>query len=128
MGINEGKAYAYKSAGQSAGSLVEVANLGSAPNAALIQSDETVLIAAQTRIITLDLSNHVRVLYQNSEMGLLYTNSIAADPTGNVLVGMRFFVLRLRPRQRGEFTPEWYIPDRCTKTKITDYHCECIAH
>jgi hypothetical protein len=127
MGSDEGKVYAYRPAVQSAGDLVELADLGSAPNAALIDNNETVLIAAQTRIIALDPSNHVRVLYQNSDMGLLYTDSIAEDPAGNVLVGMRFFVLRLRPSQDGEFTREWYVPDRCTKTKVVGFHCECTA-
>jgi hypothetical protein len=125
--IDEGKVYAYTSGLQSAGNLVELADLGTAPSAASIEDDGTVMIAATDRILAFNPSNHLRVLYQNRNMGALYTNSIATDPAGNVLVGMRFFVLRLHRRQGGEFTPEWYVPGSCTKTKLVGYDCKCIA-
>lgn len=125
--INEGKVYAYRPGLQSTRNLVELADLGSAPRAALIEDDGTAMIAASDRILAFDPSNNVRVLYQSRNMGALYTNSIATDPAGNVLVGMRFFVLRLHHRQGGEFTPEWYVPSQCTKTKLVGNDCKCIA-
>lgn len=125
--IDEGKVYAYIPGLQSAGNLVELADLGSAPSAALTEDDGTVMIAASDRILAFDPSNHVRVLYKSRDMRALYTNSIATDPAGNVLVGMRFFVLRLHHRPGGEFTPEWYVPSRCTTTRLVGYDCTCIA-
>ena len=128
MSIDEGRVYSYRPASQSVGTLVEVADLGSAPNAALVESNDIVLVAAQTRILALYPSNQLRVLYRNRDMGMLYTNSIAQDSAGNVVIGMRFFVLRLRPRRDGEYEPEWYFPDRCRNARVVGYHCDCFAH
>jgi ligand-binding sensor domain-containing protein len=128
MTLDEGRVYAYRTGGPSDQRLVALADLGSAPNAALIDKNGNVLIAAQTRVIAIDRSNHVRLLYQDSEMGALYTNTIAEDPAGNVFVGMRFFVLRLRRSQNDVYTPEWYVPDRCTKRKVVRFDSVCTAN
>jgi hypothetical protein len=127
LGVDQGDVYTYKPAQQMPGELVKIANLSSTPNAALIERSGTVLIAAQTQVVALDDSNQVRVLVQNRGMGFLYPNSIAEDLSGNVFVGMRFFVLQLRQNPDSTYAPTWYVPHRCTKTKIEDFQCECIA-
>lgn len=125
--IDQGTAYLYKP-GADGGTLSKIADLGSAPLAALVESSGTVLIAAQTRVLALDPSNEVRVLLLNTDMGLLYPNSIVEDPSGDISIGMRFFVLQLTRESNGQYTPGWYVPDRCTKTEIKDdSRCVCTG-
>lgn len=124
-GMDNGRVYSYRPTPRKVGELVEISNLDSAPDAALIDTHGTVLIAAQTRISALDTSNHVRVLFQNSDMALLYPNSIVEDQGGNVVIGMRFFVLQLKLRFDGTYAPAWYVPDRCSKIKVQGSYCVC---
>ena len=125
---DEGKVYSYQSATQQAGNLDQIADLSSAPGAALVEKDGSVLIATQTRIVALDGSNQLRVLFQNNDMSLLYPHSIAEDAAGNIFVGMRYFILRLRRNAGGEYTPQWYAHNRCVKTVIRDSRCVCAAN
>jgi hypothetical protein len=109
-----------------AGNLVKVADLGSAPQAALIENG-TILIAAEKRIVALNSSYQARVLFENTDMGLLFPNSIAEDAAGNVFVGMRFFVLQLRQNPDSTYASTWYVPDSCTKTRIEGFQCVCTS-
>lgn len=128
MGVDEGQIYSYRPAPRRVGDLVQISNLGTAPDAALIDKQGTVLIAAQTRVAALDNSNHLQILFENGDMAMLYPNSIVEDQSGNVVVGMRFFVLQLQPRSDGAYVPIWYVPDKCSKIKVEgSYGSECVC-
>lgn len=128
LAIDIGKVYSYQPTIDAAGTLVLVVDLGSAPGAAMVDKSGTVLIATHTRIVALDSSNKMRVLLQNNDMSLLYPHSIAEDPAGNIFVGMRFFILRLRPGAAGaDYTPEWYVHERCAEYAIKESRCVCTS-
>jgi hypothetical protein len=113
MTMDEGNVYSYRPAVRATGSLARLVDLGSSPADALAGSNGTVFVAAHTRVVALDSSNQLRVLFQNEEMGILYPNSIAEDPDGNLFVGMRFYVLRLERTATGQYIADWYAHGRC---------------
>lgn len=68
------------------------------------------------------------MLFQNSDEAFLYPNSIAEDQSGNVVIGMRFFVLQLQARSDGTYLPAWYVPEYCSKIKVTGlYGSNCVC-
>jgi hypothetical protein len=124
LSVDEGTAYSYNPITQA---LTRIADLGSSPAAALVQENGTVVIAAQTRVLEIDKSNQLRVLLFNQGMHLLYPNSVVEDPSGDIFVGMRFYVLQLRHKPGNNYEPEWYVPGRCIRTEIKDSRCVCTA-
>jgi len=125
LAIDEGKVYSYQPTIEAAGSLVHVVDLGSAPIAALVDKNGTTLIATHKSIIALDSSNKMRVLLQNNDMSLLYPHSIVESSDGNIFVGMRFFILQLKPGAGGDYTPEWYVHERCAEYAVKESRCVC---
>jgi hypothetical protein len=125
---DEGKAYQYKPGALDGGTLLQIADLGSAPVANLVQDNKTVVIVAQTRVVAIDPSNQMHILLLNNDMNLLYPNSVVADPSGNLFVGMRFYVLRLKHDSGDQYQAQWYVPDRCARTEIRNSLCVCTAH
>lgn len=124
---DEGKAYLYKPGALDGGTLVQIADIGSAPVATLVEDDKTVVIVAQTRVLTIDPSNQMHILLLNNDMNLLYPNSVVADAAGNLFVGMRFYILRLK-HDSDQYHAQWYVPDRCARSEIRDSRCACTAH
>jgi len=84
-----------------------------------------VLIATHIGVLRLTTDNRLEQLYGNRAMGLLYPNSIVEDAAGGIVVGLRFYVLRLERSGTG-YKPVWYIPLACRKTRLKDYDCECV--
>jgi hypothetical protein len=124
---DEGKAYLYKPGGSDGGTLLQIADLGSAPVASVVEDNKTVVIVAQTRVVAIDPANQLHILLLNNDMNLLYPNSVVADSAGNLFVGMRFYILRLK-HDGDQYQAQWYVPDRCARTEIRDSRCVCTAH
>jgi hypothetical protein len=108
------------------GGLALIANLGSAPSAATIEDARTVLVATHIGVLRLTTDNRLEKLYENRAMELLYPNSIIEDAAGNIVVGMRFYALRLERNGAG-YKSVWYIPSVCRKTTLKNYDCECVG-
>jgi hypothetical protein len=125
LGVDEGKIYSFGRNGHSELSLI--ADIGSEPSAAVMGDAETVLIATHVGVARLTTANKVEYLYRNRAMESLYPNSLVEDAGGNVVVGMRFYVLRLERNSTG-YQDVWYIPTACRKTRVKEYvDCECIG-
>jgi hypothetical protein len=124
LSIDEGKIYSFTT--KDSGALVLIADIGSEPSAAVMGDAGIVFIATHIGVLRLTTDNRLEQLYGNRAMGLLYPNSILEDATGSIVVGMRFYALRLERNGAG-YKPVWYIPLACRKTRLKNYDCECVG-
>lgn len=114
MGYDRGAAYLFHPTNDG-GKITRIADLDSAPSAALLENNGSVLIAVSNGVVTLLPDGNVVRLYKQEEMPILYPNSVAGDETDAIFVGMRFYVLRLHRRADGNFESTWF--ERSSKTR-----------
>lgn len=126
LGMDRGTIYSYLP-GDDASPLVLITDLGSAPAAATVLEDGSLLIAAHRRILRLSTDNRLQELYQNENVGIYYPRSIAMDPKGNIFVGTTFYVLQLQPHSEGPYDAAWFMPAACKKIKIKNSECICVG-
>lgn len=107
MGYDHGAAYLFRSNGDD-GEVSRVADLDSAPYAALLENNGSVLIALSNGVVTLRPDGSVVRFYQQEEMPILYPNSVVGEETDAIFVGMRFYVLGLNRRADGKFEGTWF--------------------
>jgi hypothetical protein len=101
-----------------------LAELGSAPEAFVVESPDTVIIMTTMGLVRVRTSGVVeRLLTTNYES--LYPNSLTLSTSGVLYVGMRHFVTRLTPTGN-TYKEEWFVPEDCTKFTIRDLDCVCI--
>jgi hypothetical protein len=124
LSIDSGKIYSFTE--KDPGALVPIADVGTEPSAAVMGGAGAVFIATPIGVLQFTTDNRVEQLYGNRAMGFLYPNSIVEDTAGSIVVGMRFYALRLE-RSGAGYKPVWYIPLACTKTRLKDYDCECVG-
>jgi hypothetical protein len=127
--IDEGEVYSFQPALGGASKFNRIADLGSAPQAATYSKGGAMLISTAKSVMELEPDNRLRKLYEEKEhMPWLYPTSIATDQTGAIFVGMRFYVLRLSPRDSQLYNASWFVPSDCTKTKIQGFDCLCVGN
>jgi len=107
MGYDRGAAYLFRSTGDD-GEITRIADLDSAPSAALLENNGSVLIAVSNGVVTLRPDESVVRLYKQEDMPILYPNSVAGEEGDAIYVGMRFYVLRLHRRADGVYESTWF--------------------
>lgn len=107
LAYDRGTAYLFRSTGEN-GEIIRIADLDSAPSAALVENDSSVLVAVSNGVVTLRPDGSIVRLYKQKQMGLLYPNSVAGDETNAIYIGMRFYVLRLLHRADGKYESTWF--------------------
>jgi hypothetical protein len=127
LSMDEGTIYSYDPAIGKTGDFVRIADVGSAPTAATLLDDGTLLFSTHTGVLKLSTDNSISKLYNDENMSLLYPNSIVTDQTGTIFVGMRFYVLRLERRSNGAYGASWFVRSNCTKVKVRDFDCVCTG-
>jgi hypothetical protein len=100
-----------------------LANLGSAPEAFVVESPDTVIIMTTMGLVRVRSAGDVQRLFRTN-YELLYPNSMTLSTSGVVNVGMRHFVTRLTP-MGNTYKEEWFVPADCTKFLIREFDCEC---
>jgi hypothetical protein len=123
-------------------SVTEVADLQGSPEASQALPDGRILVATPTSVLRVDGDGKIATLYQGRKASFVkgaftYTNadrdgfiipeSIVVDKHGDIYVGMRFFVFRLRERQ-GKIESEWLMRSECERYKTVRYTCSCTGH
>jgi hypothetical protein len=112
--------------GESGNRKVEaLADLGAAPRAFAVESQDSLLIVTTRGIVRVRSSGAVEQLL-TTNYGLLYPNSMTVSPSGVVYIGMRHFITRLTPTGNG-YKEEWFVPASCTRFETRDYDCVCIS-
>jgi hypothetical protein len=127
LSIDKGTVYSYRPGNGTPGAFVRIADLGSAPGAAMLQKNGTLLIATDTRVLKLSSDNRLWELYRSENMGFFYPHSIVADQHDTVFVGMRFYVLCLKRRTDETYDASWFVQSNCTRVKVKDFDCICIG-
>ncbi len=107
MGYDKGTAYSFRPT-PGGGELVRIADLDSAPAAAWLQDNGSVLIAVSNGVVSLRPDGRVVRLYKQDVMGMLYPNSVVGQEDNAIFVGMRFYVLRLQRLKDGEYESTWF--------------------
>ncbi|HTV00198.1 MAG TPA: hypothetical protein VMF13_06660 [Luteitalea sp.] len=80
--------------------------------AAFVMHEGDMLVATTRSVERLPLSGDPIVLYASKEMVLGAPLTIAVGESNEIVVGMRHFVLVLRPGPDG-YLPRWYVPMPC---------------
>ena len=107
MGYNRGAAYLFRSTSTD-GEITHIGDLDSAPYAALLESNGSVLVALSNGVVTLRPDGSFVRLYKQEEMPILYPNSVVGEESYAIFVGMRFYVLRLHRRADGIYESTWF--------------------
>lgn len=102
-----------------------VASLGGSPEASTVDPDGDIVVTSPRGVVRVDYSGKVHTLYRSGE-DLTYPTSVVVDPNGDIYVGMRFFVLRLRPADT-LYRPQWLMRKSCRSFKTVEYICSCTG-
>lgn len=121
--INEGKIY--KLVKDENGSLKSLllTDLKTQPQTFVVETDESVLIVLNNKIIRLKISGDIETL-KNVNFAMLYPSSAGITSAGIIYVGMRLFVVRFVPKENS-YTEEWLVPQNCQKFAEKDFDCVC---
>ena len=102
-----------------------LADLGSAPQAFVVESSDSLLILTIRGLVRVKTSGITEQLLA-TKYQQLYPNSMILLSSGVIYVGMRHFVTRLTPTEN-RYKEEWFVPDNCTQFKERDYDCVCLS-
>lgn len=104
--------------------LTEVADLRTEPQSVLLEDDGSALVLTNKHLRRLSSDGEIANLCDVDYWGL-YPRSLAVLPTGDVYVGMRHFVGRVRPAPGGTCSVEWFAPSDCPHFIGGSEKCEC---
>jgi hypothetical protein len=104
-----------------------LSKLGRAPEASTLDEAGDVIVATMNSILRVTPDGNVMRIFE-SEEHLIYPTSVQVGHSGVITVGMRFFVLRLIPNDKGDLRGEWLMPQRCTTFKLSNNICGCTGN
>jgi len=125
LSLNDGGVYTF-SATQDEVKIKWLVPIGRSPEASSLDGNGNILIATTDSVLRLTFDGKIETLYEPKET-LVYPTSVEVDRTGTISVGMRFFILQLKPNQSGLYVGHWLMRDKCTKTKLSKYICTCVG-
>lgn len=122
LSLDSGKIYKFTDTADEV-RVTQLADLGGSPEASTV-NDGRFVVATPKSVVAIDYAGNVQKLYKSGE-NLTYPTSVIVDAHGNVVVGMRFFVLRLVPGNNGDYRPQWLMAKECQSFKIVKNICIC---
>ena len=84
--------------------------ISACPHAAVQESTSSWLLATTSGVWRIDTRARVHPIWQPAGGHLYYPNSIARDGSGVVYMGMRKFILRMTPRNAGDYAVQVLAP------------------
>jgi len=123
LSLDSGQIYKFTETAEDV-KVTQLADLGGAPEASIVDPDGRFVVATPRSVVAVDYAGNIRKLYKSGE-NLTYPTSVIVDAHGDILVGMRFFVLRLVPVSDGKYRPQWLMAKACQSFKIIDRICTC---
>jgi hypothetical protein len=102
-----------------------VANLGGSPETSTVDPDGQIVVATMRSVLRIDYAGKVHKLYSSGE-DLTYPTSVVVGRNGDIVVAMRFFLLRLVP-EGSEYKPQWLMQKKCQSFKIVKRICTCTG-
>lgn len=91
----------------------ETVDLGAAPRAVIRLPDDTLLILAAGKLISVPASHQPLVLHENRTWVYTYPTNLVRDRGGAIYLGMRSGVARLIPKEK-VYEEDWLMPTTCT--------------
>jgi hypothetical protein len=123
LSLDSGKIYQFLETADEV-KVKQFADLGGSPEASTVDSSGRFVVATPKSVVAVDYAGNVHKLYKSGE-DLTYPTSVIVDAHGDILVGMRFFGLRLAPGNDGEYRPQWLMAKECQAFKIVERICIC---
>ena len=123
MDVSEGQVYRLTTEGGRA-RLRPLGDLGAAPRLAISAPAESVVVLTSDKLwrIAADGATESVCSVDSSH---LYPRSLVALPSGDIWVGMRHYVARLRPRGTGACDVQWFAPADCPSFEVRGEECIC---
>jgi hypothetical protein len=123
MGIDEGRVFQFTSnPGRSELRLVR--DFQASPRAAIAEAENSALVLTTQRLWRVSPQGAAESLCALDSL-YLYPRSIAVLPSGDVWVGMRHFVVRLRPNDGRVCEVQWFAPSNCVSFVTHGEECSC---
>ena len=98
-------------------------HLDGEPRAYAKDSDGSVLVVTTYNLSRIKVTGELdRKVWLPGFTRFQYANSMVKADDGSIYIGMRMFVLRIRP---SEHTEEWLLPDECRKFHLSQTDCVC---
>jgi hypothetical protein len=113
MGLNHGKVIRLKQSSSGKWVSEKFASLDAAPAVSLLDRDGSLLIASFKDLVRVRMNGQAETLLPEARVcwKYLYPGSMIVLPSGDIFLGMRFAVTRLRKTVTG-YEPFWLIPDK----------------
>ena len=108
--------------GRDGWALVPLALLDSSPKAWIV-AGQKLLVVTDGGLWSVTPGGSVAAIRTIDLVGL-YPNSMVADSTGRLYVGMRRFVLTLTESPEG-WTPTWFVRTDCLRAVVKNFSCDC---
>jgi hypothetical protein len=124
MGIDQGRVFRFTTTTEP--ELRLVSDLGASPEVAIAESDESALVLTTRQLWRVAVGGRAERLCA-LESVYLYPRSMTLLPSGEVWVGMRYFVVRLKPSSDGKCDVQWFAPADCPSLvrQRPDEECAC---
>jgi hypothetical protein len=110
LSANDGQVVRLRRSGNGQWRVWAFTDLPACPHAVLQDGDSSWLLATTEGILRVDANGGVKSLWQPSWGHLYYPNSLVRDTTGALYMGMRTFVVRLRPSSSTEYLVDVLVP------------------
>ena len=123
MDTNEGKIYKLVKDEKGNPKTQLLTDLKTQPQTFTTESNQSILITLNDKIMRLKSSGELKELKQ-TKFNSLYPNSMAITSSNVIYVGMRLFIVRFVPNEKG-YVEEWLVPQGCQKFVEQDFDCVC---
>jgi hypothetical protein len=123
MGTDEGRVFQFASS-TGRPELRLVSDLQASPQAAVAETENSALVLTTQRLWRVPPQGAAETLCALESL-YLYPRSIAVLPSGDVWVGMRHFVARLRPNDGRACEVQWFAPSNCVSFAARGEECSC---
>jgi hypothetical protein len=123
MGTDEGRVFQFTSS-TGRPELRLVSDLQASPQAAIAEAENSVLVLTTQRLWRVAPQGAAESLCALDSL-YLYPRSIAVLPSGDIWVGMRHLVARLRPDDSRACEVQWFAPSNCVSFVTHEEECSC---
>jgi hypothetical protein len=92
-------------------SIQTYANLDAAPKIAIVEDDNSLLIATVESLVRIKPNKRVQTLVKNAFWWALDPISIVKTPSGVIYLGLHFGIVRILPKEN-QYKVEWLLPNK----------------
>lgn len=125
MGTDQGRVFRF-TASPERPELRLVSDLAASPQAVVAESEQSALVLTTRQLWRVPAAGAAESLCA-LDSRFLYPRSVAVLPSGEVWVGMRHFVVRLKPAGGGSCDVQWFAPTDCANLVRHRAEGECTC-